>query len=772
MKSKLPIICVVLLAALPLLVFCTVSDHQFLNYDDPDYVTENPLVLGGITSEAVKAAFVSSHAGNWHPLTWISHMADVQMFGLNAGRHHLVNLVIHTLNGLLLFGLLGKMTGALWRSFFVAALFAVHPLHVESVAWISERKDLLSGFFFMLTLLAYVNYAKAGPFWNSGALHAGEEPVANNKSCACGVGWYLAGLLFLALGLMSKPMLVTVPCLMVLLDFWPLKRLAPEDWQNSPGRVVRVLLEKVPFLLLAVASSIVTFIAQRKGGAVADFDVLPIEARAANAVVSYGIYLCKALWPADLAPFYPLPAETPLGSLLVTGMLIVAISAAAVHYLKRAPYFFVGWFWFVGMLVPVIGLIQVGSQAFADRYTYLPLIGIFVVLAWAATDLVQNQRSRALMAVAAGVIILACGWLSYKQAALWSDNLSLFNHALRVTRNNHIAHQNIGIELAFRGKIAEAGEHFAQAAAIRPTFAEAHSNLGLALVLQGKLKEGIEAYRKAIALRLDYEKPHYNLGRALEMNGEVAEAKREYEKTLELNPQFWEANKAAGRLSLLNGDFEDASARLREAALASPNDVEVVILTAQTLIARGKKDSAIEELQQSLVRLGDNTPIQEMLGVLLAESGRIDEGIECLKQVVSAQPTAAAHYKLGLGYVIKGDLRSGAANFREAIRLQKDFALAMNDLAWILATAPDPALRNAEEAVTLATQSCGLANGAEARFWGTLDAAYAESGLFEKAMETAKKARQLAVETGQKEIAEAAGKRIALYQQHRPYRQQ
>jgi tetratricopeptide (TPR) repeat protein len=464
-----------------------VGGHEFLEFDDYSYVMVNSHVQQGLTLDGLRWAFSTFARGNWHPLTWLSHMLDVSLFGMNAGYHHMVNVLFHCLSTALLFLLFSAMTGKLWRSAFIAALFGVHPLHVESVAWVAERKDVLSGFFFMLTLLAYAGYAR--------------------RAC---LRRYLLVVLFFALGLMAKPMLVTLPFVLLVLDVWPLGRTSiagPADGRaGSPLAWRRLLLEKVPLAGLSILSSIVTYAAQQEGSAVATFENLPFTTRAANAVVSYVVYLEKMFWPSSLAVYYPHPGDAiRWWQIAGAALLILFVSYIVLKQLRHRPFLAVGWSWYIVMLLPVIGLIQVGGQAMADRYTYLPLIGPFVMVTYLAVEAVPGIwrfRIVALRAAATAVLAILC-YLSFVQAGYWSNGVTLFTHALAVTSRNALAETSLGCALNHQGRNEEAIAHFQSALQIKPDDPQTHRDFGLTLASSGRLDEAIAQFREALELNPD-----------------------------------------------------------------------------------------------------------------------------------------------------------------------------------------------------------------------------------------------------------------------------
>lgn len=527
-----------------------VSRLGFVRFDDPTYVTENPHILSGLNWPAVKWALTSGYGANWHPLTWMSHMLDVQVFGFNAGPHHVVNVLLHAANTVLLFTVMVRMTGAVWRSAFVAAAFALHPIHVESVAWVAERKDVLSAFFWMLTLWAYAEYVRKAGAWR-----------------------YTLVLALFALGLMAKPMVVTLPFALLLLDVWPLHRLElGERWLRSIALLVR---EKIPLFVLSGASSVVTYLVQNQGGTVASSVRLPLAGRVANAVVAYLAYLGKAFWPLHLAAYYPYPRSQPAGWVVVSAIGLIAASAVAIAAVRRRPYLFVGWFWYVGTLVPVIGIIQVGTQAMADRYTYIPLIGIFIIIAWGVPDLLRGRVSSYVPSVVfASVALVACAIATRVQLRTWESSTTLWKHALAVTTDNYAAHTYYGNALATQGDIRGAIDQYDEAIRIRADYPEAHNNLGPALAQSGRLDEAIRHFREAIRLRPRYADAHSNLGVALASQGKLDSAIVEYTEALRLDPDHARARSNLGLALQAAGRTADAVRELELAVRMNPNNVE------------------------------------------------------------------------------------------------------------------------------------------------------------------------------------------------------
>jgi len=493
------------LAVLTWMVFGQTLWHDFINYDDPRYVYENAKITGGLSISGISWAFTHIHALNWHPLTTISHMLDCQLYGLKAGWHHLTNVLLHTLAAMLLFLALQRMTGAVWQSAFVAAVFAIHPLRVESVAWVAERKDVLSGVFFMLTLLAYANYVRLPR-----------------------VRGYLVVVLLFACGLMSKPMLVTLPFVLLLLDYWPLDRIKGQLWKR--------VAEKIPLIVLSAVSSVITFLVQK--GAVGQTEELPIFERINNAVVSYVLYIWQMLWPVNLAVFYPHPENRlPLWEILCCFLVLMCITVAAIALRTRRPYLFTGWLWYLGMLVPVIGLVQVGWQGRADRYTYLPQIGLYIAATWAVVDLTVLYRyRRATLSTAAILVIAALSSCTRVQNSYWRDSETLFRHALAVTTNNDVAENNLGIVFLGQGKLDEAISLLQSAVDLRPDNSPAHENLARALLQKGQVADALVHYRKLLDLQPDNMEIHNIVGTVLVQQGRVQEGAEEWQKVLLVEP--------------------------------------------------------------------------------------------------------------------------------------------------------------------------------------------------------------------------------------------
>ena len=561
------IICL-FLVAVTLAVFWSVKNYEFIHYDDDLYILNNPRVQDGLTIDSITWAFTSTHTGNWYPLTWLSMMLDYALYEMNPAGYHWTNLLFHIANTLLLFFLLSRMTGAVWKSAFVAALFALHPLHVESVAWISERKDVLSTFFWMLTMGAYVSYVK--------------KP---------GIITYLPVLFAFSLGLMAKSMLVTLPFVLLLMDFWPLERfprrqpidniiISNQTQMQSTGRdpsTWRIIYEKMPLIALTIPVSIVAIIAQRQAGAMQPIEWLSLDMRLANALVSYAWYVWKMLIPSNLSVFYPHPGFWPMWKVVLSGLFLVLISAAVLQWGRRYPYLPTGWLWYLGTLVPVIGLVHIGSQAMADRYSYIPLIGLFIMVAWGTDDILEHHRYRqAILGSLALVTIIGLITVTSQQLRYWQNGITLFRHNIVTTAPNYTSHYNLGVYLMEKGNYEDAISQFRKAIQLRPDIPTAHNNLGFCFYRKGEFPQAINEYKAALRLKPDHVKAHmnltivfyqqgdldasishlrealrlqpnlayahYQLALALEKQGKSAEAKSHYETAIRINPAYADMN--------------------------------------------------------------------------------------------------------------------------------------------------------------------------------------------------------------------------------------
>jgi tetratricopeptide (TPR) repeat protein len=634
------------LVAITVLVFAPIRHHPFFSFDDPGYVRDNPRVKDGLTWEAVKWAMTSGYFANWHPLTWISHMLDIQLFGLNPGPQHVVNLLFHVADVVLLFAVFFTMTKQVGRSAFVAALFAIHPMHVESVAWISERKDVLSTFFWLLTTLAYIQYVR-------------------RRSAR----WYATVVVLFALGLMVKPMLVTLPCVLFLLDIWPLRRATIgvdtlKVWS-------RLALEKVPLLALAAASSVITVIVQRQAGAVESLTRLPIIIRAANAIIAYGTYLQKLIWPTRLAVLYPYPDQIVALTLAAHFIVLTAITVGVVRVRRHHPYLLVGWAWFLGTLVPVIGLVQVGKQSMADRYTYVPAIGLFILVAWGIPALVQRFRvaNYALSALAAASIA-ALGLVARTQVGYWKSSISLWTHTIEVTGDNYLAENNIGWDYATEKRHDEAIPHYLKSVKLSPRFIGGHTNLALSLVAVGRLDEAIAHYNTALSVIPDNALVHGNLGVALAKQGKLTEAIAHYREAIRLKPDYDEAHSALGLALARQGLVDEAIQHYTEALRLNPRLAEAHSNYGTVLASRGMVDSAVMHFFEAVKLKPDYVDAHNNLGIALASLGKLEEAIVHFSDVVRLDPMhSGSHFGLGTIYQRQGRIADALREYSEALRI-------------------------------------------------------------------------------------------------------
>lgn len=629
-------VCVLLVLAVAV-VFGQTVRHQFVNYDDDQYIYLAPAqVTKGLTLNGIAWAFTHSHAQNRHPLTTLSHMVDCQLYGLQPGGHHLTSVLLHTATSILLFLVLYWMTGGLAPSALVAAVFAVHPLRVESVAWVAERKDVLSGLFFMLTLAAYLRYVRR-PF----ALHR-----------------YLAVVVTFALGLMSKSMLVTLPFVLLLLDYWPLGRfkLQPAletgtDEVRPSVRLrgmIRLVLEKIPLVALSGVAAAATFLTQRKW--LQPLDELSLGMRVANAVVSYGMYLKKFFCPTGLIPFYPHPLDSlPWATAIGCALLLAAISLAAFLGRKKHPYLLVGWLWYLGSLVPVIGLVQAGEQAMADRYTYLTQIGIAIAIAWGLASLVQARPARGWIAgVAAAAILVTLVVAARHQTSRWRDSQTLWTHALQVNPQNNIARFNLGNVYFHENLFDEAIEQYRMSIAIDPDYKMAYLNMGVVLDRLNRKDEAIVQLQKVLELDPDTARAHYDLGNIMVQKGQFEAAVAHYRKALEIDPQFdLPLNNLANALLLL-GQADEAIRHLRRAIKTQPNNVDACF----------------------------------NLGNALAERGQLDEALDLWRKVVQQQPTRAqAYLHMGLVLLVQEKRAAAIVAFRQSLEINPNLTQARKQLA-------------------------------------------------------------------------------------------
>ncbi len=739
-RWRAPAVCLVL-AAITFAVFGQTLTHGFAYYDDNDYVYENPVVARGLTRQGIVWAFTGVHAYNWHPLTWLSHMLDCQLYGLHPGGHHLTNVLLHIATVIALFLVLRQMTGALWRSAFVAAVFAIHPLRVESVAWVAERKDVLSGLFFMLTIGAYVGYARRPWSW----------------------GRYGLVMVLFAMGLMSKPMLVTLPLVLLLLDYWPLQRV-------EPRKLSGLVLEKLPLLALSAASCVATVLAQNR--VLQSTELLSLPLRFANALVTCIVYLGQMAWPAGLTVFYPFPLNgLPPWEVVLAGTLLAGLSGFAFRQRRTQPWILVGWLWYLVMLLPVVGIIQVGDQAHADRYTYLPQIGIYVAVTWLAAEWGAKQQAGrmaigGLMAAVVGVLMVCAG----KQAAYWKNGESLWTHALACTTDNYVAHFNLGNVLRQEGKMDEAIPHYQKAVQIRPDYSQAHNNLGKALLLKGKVDEAISHLQQALQIRSDYPETRVNLGEALFRKGKVDEAIVQYQIALQINPGYADGYFGLGIAFLQEGRVDEAIGPFQRVLQINPNNADAHANLGNILMQKGEVDEAITHFEKALQIRPNYAQAHNNLGNILMQKGEVDEAISRFQKAVQIRPNyAQAHNNLGNAFLQKGNMTEAIAHFQQVLQIEPNNPQVQSNLAWLLATGPEASLRNGKQAVELAERANQLTSGGNPFILCSLAAAYAEVGRFSEAVATAQRALQLAEAQSNARLAGALQVEMKLYQAGSPF---
>ncbi len=678
-----------LLAVITLAVFAPISDNNFISLDDMNYVVNNHHIQQGLTWSAVKWAFSTFHSSNWHPLTWLSHIMDCRLYGLDPAGPHVTNLVFHIANTLLLFLLLQNLTAKLWPSAFVSLLFAIHPMHVESVAWVSERKDVLSAFFFLLTLLAYARYA---------------ELVKEQKRAR----WLVYGLalLLFALGLMAKPMLVTLPCVLCLLDFWPLARFQLPLKNQKRLALWHLAMEKVPFILLAAISCWVTFIAQNATGAVKPDADFPLATRLEHIPVAYAWYVLKFVWPSNLSIFYLLQLDQSTDAVAGAVTLLAVITAVAFMLARQQPWLLAGWLWFAGMLVPVLGLVQVGNQAYADRYSYLPYIGLSICFAWGIAALLAKWP-RCKPVVLAGAVLASAAFckLSVDQVHVWKNSQTLYGRALELDPKNE----------------------------------EAWALAGLDFMYQGDTDKAIDCMRRATAINDKFNWAWHDLGEFLVYKNDYAGAEHAFQMALS---STW-----------FDGDKKN-----------------IYVELGNLLVTTGRYPEAIADFQNALALAPDQPDIQTELGQCFIRNQQPDQASIAFQNAIRSQPNNA-EARLGLAMILESNRNNtGAiAQYRKVVELQTNSIIALNNLAWLLATATDARLRNGKEAVPLAEHACQLTQNQQAFLIGTLAAAYAEAGRFDDATAAAQKAHDVALASGQKEIADRNEQLMEIYKSGRAF---
>jgi protein O-mannosyl-transferase len=660
-KSSSEFFIVAFLLVSILAVYYQTRFFEFVYYDDPKYVRDNPMVMLGITLDSVRWAFSSiGYASNWHPVTWLSHMLDVDLYGLNPGMHHVTNVIFHIANTLLLFFLFYRLTCEKWKCAAIAALFALHPLHVESVAWIAERKDILSTFFWILTTWSYVWYVERR-----------------------GLRRYLLVIMLFVLGLMSKPMLVTLPFTLLLLDFWPIRRpelVRPENTISSQSmRTIisgihwsgfgSLIWEKLPLFILAGISSIITYLAQSRGGAVSNLDILPISSRIANAIIAYCTYLYKIICPFNLAVFYPYSKMfnplTVVGSLF----LLVLVTLLMFKYTKRFPFLIIGWLWYLGTLIPVIGIVQVGYQSLADRYTYIPSIGIFVMLVWGISSLFKQWRiGRYVLVVSFIAIIPVLMWATWLQAGYWKNSITLFSHAIDVTKDNYLAHTNLSAALFEKGDVQGTIYHSREALRIKPDYVQAHCNLGLGLMSQGNYQDAIDHFRQSIQINPSYINAYYNLGSSFYKLGKLDEAIIQFQEVLKLNPQHAGAQKGIEITLTKEKEIDGVITQMNEALKVDSKNSVLNYRLAELYRGKGNTKDAITHYEKSLLSNPNLIQAYNNLAALYAQRGEYNNSLSSLQKMASLKPNDPdVYYNMACIYSKQGRKDDAIISLTKAI---------------------------------------------------------------------------------------------------------
>ncbi|MFC1677818.1 tetratricopeptide repeat protein [Planctomycetota bacterium] len=608
----------IVLALVTAAVYAPAVKHEFIRYDDDTYVTTNRNLQQDFSFKTVKWALGTGHASNWHPVTWFSHILDYQLFGLEPAGHHLVNLALHIINTLLLFGVLKQMTGAVWPCAFVAALFALHPLHVESVAWVAERKDLLSTFFWLSTTIAYVRYTK-------------------KSRVAC----YILVLILFGLGLMAKPMLVTLPFVLLLLDYWPLERFGKKN-------TLRLIVEKIPLIAITIGSSVITFIVQRAGGAMANMQKYDMQTRLGNAAVSYVTYIVKMFYPTRLAVLYPHPGNSlSMTKVLLCVVVLVLLTFVFLYLARRKKYFAVGWLWYLGTLVPVIGIVQVGVQSHSDRYTYITLTGLFIIIAFAVLEFTMKLPYRKTILSLAVVLILgSCAFGTSVQLRHWKNSMTLFSHTLDITSNNFIMLNNYANLLGDVGQNELAIEHFNKALKLRPNDVEIHTNLANALAKVGKTEDAVKHFERALKLKPNFGEGHYNFALLLSRTGQTEAAIRHYRRAIELDRYNVDALNNLAWILYQQGQFERAAEYFGKAIEVKPDSVVAHGRLGLTLNQLGRIDETIEQFKIVLQAIPDDAEMHFNLAYLLNSKGQTDQAIIHCKKALQINPNMEKAQKL------------------------------------------------------------------------------------------------------------------------------
>jgi tetratricopeptide (TPR) repeat protein len=694
-----------------------VRNNDFVSYDDNLYITKNAMVQSGLNANTVKWAFTKPHSSMWHPLTTLSHIVDCQLFGLKPAGHHLVSVGIHIINSLLLFWILTNLTGSVWASAFVAGVFALHPLQVEAVAWASERKSVLSGLFWFLTIAVYIWYTKRAS-----------------------IRRYIAVFVIYGLCIMTKPVVVTLPLVLLLLDYWPLRRF--DNLRTRPGAKYNLIIEKLPLLGLAGMLAVITARMQSGGGVIISMEQLSLGRRIANAFISFISYIGKFIWPERLGVPYPitindLKSDVAIGCMALFALLLVL----SVVFGKKKRYLATGWLWFAGTLVPMIGLVQSGGQAMADRYMYLSIIGLLFIITWGAKDIIDKHlwlRNAAF--ASAGVILLILGVLTHTQAGYWKNSLTLFGHTLKVTQSNPIAENAYGCALMREGRLKEAEQHLRTAIYIAPSFREPRNNLCIVLVMQNKFDDAIISYKELVNNGARTPEIYYDLATLLKTQNRSDEATSYYKSALAIDPGFTNARKK------LVGIF----------------------------LETGRLNEAIEQLNQVPPNDPNYADARKRTGILLTSKGRIDEAIPYFNEALRTESKSGKvqiYENIALAYKQNGKYKEAIRFWNMALKLEPNNIPILNSAAWLLATTDDTSIEDANKAIEFSKRACELTGYKGPSILDTLATAYAASGKFDDAISTANKAFEAAKAAGYNNFADEIQERIKLYKTHQRYHQ-
>jgi len=789
-KSKIKnqkFICLILAIGC-LVLYGRVIRYDFARYDDETYVTANRHVQQGPFLSQMVWAFTTDEGGNWHPLTWLSHILDWRLYHSWAGGHHLTNVVFHVANTLLLFWLLTMITCVVWRSAIVAGLFAWHPLHVESVAWIAERKDLLSTFFGLLALAAYVRYVGGSKVQSPTPLYREREPKVEDNISQEPKVFYVLSLLCFALALLSKPMLVTLPFVLLLLDYWPLRR-------SSSFVERRFLVEKAPFLALAAVSCVITMVVQSRGGVVTLATVTPAQ-RMANVLVSYVRYLQKMIWPVDLCVFYPFHFDWPVWLVIGCGLFLLVVTGAVLARGRRRPWLAVGWLWYLGTLVPVIGFVQVGMQSMADRYTYLPLVGIAIALVWEISDRMENSQAEWRHAAKAGsssILLALCLALAWRQVSTWRNAITLFSHAVSVTTDNYVAEVNLGVALYYAAKTDDAISHFNAALRLRSDSPLPAFNLGRAFEQKGNVQNALNWFELAVRTRPDFAPARYDFARLLAKEGKLDEAVAQFSECLRYTREPGEVHFALANALAAEGKLDEAAAHYGQSIELDPNSADAHNNLGAVLVRLGNPTAAVDHFKAALALRHNFPEAEDQLGSALQKLGRLDEAREHFANSVRLKPDFShAQLKLGLLLAQQGRFDEATNHFEKVLQLEPTNDAAWFDLAGAFAALgrpEDAAAAYARElqlkpqdveahvrlgavllrenkidaAISEYERAAALTNHRDLMVLGLLEQAYAAAGRFQEAIKTAREVEELATSLNQPDLAEQAARRIALY---------